>query len=164
MIRPLPAARLAIALSIAGLSTAAVAEEPQEEAGGFGLGLAGHSWGVGLAARYNLSSRFAVQGILGRVAVSGAEGIGLGADFRVALARLTDNSDVSLQSFAGAGAVVGTGTNSGNILGISPFIGLQLNIKPVPIDVHMDIRPQVALLPDPSISFFGIGLGARYWF
>lgn len=158
--------RTAALFTLASLSTPLVAHATpqQREAGRFGLGLGGSWWGGGVAGRYNLSERQFVQGTIGAVRTIDAGDPGISADFMWRSKELKNNGDVALSAYYGVGATLGGGSDTGAVFGIVPGAGLQVDVLELPLDINIEYRPMIQVLPDPELAFIGIGVRVHYWF
>lgn len=154
----------ALALAFAFAPAAAVAAPQQRQAAQFGLGLGGSWWGGGVAGRYNLSDSQFVQGSIGTVGTPDARGPGLTFDYMLRTKELKNNGDVALSAYFGGGASLGGSDDDGPILGLLPGAGLQVDVLELPIDINIEYRPLVAVLPDPNIGLIGLGVRVHYWF
>ncbi len=152
------------ALSLMVLPASAWATPLQREMGAFGLGLGGSWWGGGVVGRYNLSARQFVQGSLGAVATIDAADPGIGADIMWRSRELKNNTDVALSAYYGIGATIGGGSETGVVMGVVPGAGLQLDILELPIDINIEYRPMIQVMPDPEFALIGLGLRVHYWF
>ena len=136
------------------LPSAAVAGAPHRGAGHWGIGVGGGTTGAGVSAKTFLSDNQALQGVVGLYGPwgQGAQGIGLNADWLWEMPTLAEGEPVELAWNAGlgAGAALFPEFNSLGV-GVSGVLGLELAFKPVPLDLVIEYRPTLSVLP-------GIGL------
>lgn len=157
--------RPALSLVVMGLWAPARAfATPQTEADRIGLGLGGSWWSFGVAARYNLSERSFLQGTLGSVTSSDHRSAGISLDYLLRGPTLTGNSDAVLNLNYGAGALIGGGESAGPILGLVPAVALEVDLVEAPLDVTIEYRPVLFLLPETDVAIIGLGLRLHYWF
>lgn len=76
---------------------------------------------------------------------------------------MTLSSDGALDFFYGGGAGITIG-NGGFTAGITGIAGLCYTFKDIPIDISLDWRPTLEVIPDPYLYPKLIGLSVRYTF
>lgn len=157
MIRTLMSATLLLLLSAPALAGA-----PVRSGGNFGLGLGGGYWLNGLSLKYFAGDNTSLQGVVGAYGwghdgndyyyYSGS-GIGLSGDFLWEMPALTDNEAFELGWSAGLGPSVGI-DDDWFALGLHGTLGLEFNFNPVPIDLVLEYKPGIYVVP---------GVGADFW-
>lgn len=160
----LPLLALAVAVGLAARPTGASAAPRQTEAEHIGLGLGGSWWAFGLAGRYNLSDKDVLQGTIGSVNSRENAGAGLSFDYMRRGKTLASNADAALNFSYGGGVVLGGGESAGPILGLAPGVSLEVDLVEVPIDLSLEYRPVLFVLPDPDLALMGVGVRVHYWF
>lgn len=140
---------------------AALAEGPVREAGNFGIGLGGGLGPVGISAKYFMGDQHAIQGMVGTYARGG--GLGLGADY------LFEGPAIVTGEVAELGWNVGAGPQLylfANTLGLAAtgVAGLEVNFQPVPIDVVIEYRPGILIIPVVGADLVNFSGHVRYYF
>lgn len=138
-----------------------LAEGPVRETGNFGLGLGGGLGPVGISAKYFMSDKHALQGMAGTYARGG--GLGLGADY------LFEGPAIVTGEVAELGWNVGAGPQLylfGGTLGLAAtgVAGLEVNFQPVPIDIVLEYRPGVYIIPGVAADLVNFSGHVRYYF
>lgn len=141
----------------------ALAGSPVQQPGNLGLGLGGGTHVSGLSGKYFLANDFAAQAVVGWWG-AGREsgGIGVSADALWELPRLaqTDSLDVGWNVGPGANLVAG---NNAFGLGVNGVLGLEFHVHPVPIDLVIEYRPGIAVIPDLTPDLIGFGAHIRVY-
>lgn len=142
--------------------------------GALGLGLGVASRASGLSAKWYASETSAVQGVLGlRDAGRGrGEALAASADYLFEQPLLLDDPSVALGWYVGPGAYLGTangtfpdGTEWRELwVGAGATLGLQMLIRPSPVDVVLEFRPDLQILPAVDLNLVGFGGHIRYFF
>ncbi len=139
------------------LSNAAVAGSPVRSGGNFGIGVGGGYWLNGLSMKYFMSDGAALQGVIGGYGYGFGHdeygGLGLSGDYLWEMPALTNNEAFELGWNAGLGPSVGVGDNW-FALGVHGTLGLEFNFNPVPIDLVLEYKPGLVIVP---------GVGADLW-
>ncbi len=160
-------------------STTAFAGMPIKQAGNFGIGLGTGTTAAPISMKYFLSSVFSIQGNVGwwRGPVHCSryyrdhyhrcgfyrDALGVSVDLLIEGGPLVGNSDVSLDWEIGGGAGIGVGDNLFG-LAVAFVAGLQLNIHALPIDLVLEYRPHVSLVPGVGFEFIDFTGHVRYYF
>ena len=163
---------------IMALSSTAWAGKPIKQAGNFGIGLGTGTTAAPVSLKYFLSDSLSLQGNAGwwrgpvrcsrdyrdRYGNCGfyRSALGLSADILFEGGPLVGNEDVSLDWELGAGAGLGVGDGVG--VAIAGVAGLQVNIHAVPIDIVVEYRPNLTLVPGVSFEFIDFTGHIRYYF
>lgn len=134
---------------------------------GLGLG-AGTSTG-GLSAKYFLRETMALQGVVGagygsRAASAGwAAGLGLGADLLFEAPSFAALDDVEFAWSAGPG--LGLWAYDDQVsLAAAGVVGLEACILTFPLDVVLEYRPRMLLVPNLGFDWFSLSGHIRYYF
>lgn len=137
----------------------------------FGLGLGAGTIANGLSGKYFVNEQHAIQANLGLFGGGGAadrfthyNGFGLSADYLVELGTIVQAADVmELAWNVGVGAGLGLNSKTFAFAG-ALVLGLEFNFLPVPIDVVIEYRP--GLLIVPSVNFEPVDFTGhiRYYF
>lgn len=144
------------ALSVPGVAAASPPGGP------FGIGLGGGTGPSGLSMKYHTGGT-ALQGVIGWGGVGDDGGyLAVSADFLLEQPEFAGGQGLSLAWNYGLGANVGVG--DALALGVSAIAGLEFNIQPVPIDIVLEIRPGISLLPGFDVSLLNGGGHIRYYF
>lgn len=153
-----------IALGALLVSTSAQAGTPVRSGGNLGLGLGGGYWFNGLSGKYYMSDRMAVQGVLGAygIGLPGYGGLGLTADYLWEMPAIMQGSVLEVAWSAGLGPSVGVG-DQWVALGAHGTLGLELNFQKVPIDVALEYKPGLEVLPALGPDFLSFGGHVRVY-
>lgn len=146
---------LLAAASLLLFSSAASAGTPIRSGGNFGFGIGGGYWYNGLSLKYFMGDNTALQGVIGGYGLGhdGYGGLGITGDFLWEMPALTDNEAFELGWNAGLGPSVGLGNNYFG-LGVHGTLGLEFNFNPIPIDLVLEYKPGLYVVP---------GVGADFW-
>lgn len=153
---------------------------PIRQAGNVGIGLGAGTFATGFAIKYFPQPDFAIQGNLGwwrdrfvcndRRCYGGGDSVAISADFLIERPTITGNKDVELAWNFGAGAGLGIEdddrfNNDDDIaLGVSGVLGLELLINLIPIDLVIEYRPNLLVIPDVDIDLIDFGGHVRFYF
>lgn len=142
-------------LGLLVLSGPARAGSPVRSSGNLGLGLGGGYWLNGISAKYFLGDGTALQGVLGGYGLGHDDygGLGFTGDFLWEMPALTTNQAFELGWNAGFGPSVGLG-DEWFALGVHGTVGLEFNFEPAPIDLVLEYKPGIVVVP---------GVGADLW-
>lgn len=136
----------------------------------FGLGIGGGLAVTGLSGKYMLRDDAALQGVVGVLhAGRDDDSLAVSVDFLYEMPDLFTEDGVALAWNAGFGALVGVyenefGDGGGVKAGISGVVGLELVIDPVPLDLVLEYRPHVILVPSTDIELIEFTAHIRFWF
>lgn len=154
------------ALLCLALSAPAFAARPSS--GNFGVGLGGGTGTTGLSAKYYPSDSTAVQALVGIYGFGhSGGGMSLAADYLFEMPALAESEVVNVGWNVGPGAwggVYSGGGLSGAFIGASAVAGLEFLVQPLPIDVVLEYRPALLLVPDIAIDFVSFDAHIRYYF
>jgi hypothetical protein len=164
-------------------SQSAFAGMPIKQAGNFGIGLGVGTTAAPISGKYFLDSTLSIQGNVGwwrgwwggcgrynrrnnRYDYCGGytrDALGLGADLLYEGGTLAGNESVTLDWEIGGGAGIGVGNRTFGLA--AAFVaGLQLNIHALPIDLVLEYRPGLYLVPYFAFSWFDFTGHVRYYF
>lgn len=168
--------RHVLALVLLALPTSAWALHgpgPFREAGRFGLGFGAGTSTAGLSGKYMISPDLSVQGVVGAGYGAHSTDPGPGGSWDSSLALSADllfemptfYTDEGLDLAWSIGPGVGTWLSDGYFaLAASGAAGFEVNITAVPMDVVVEYRPRVLLVPDVAVDFFNLSGHIRYFF
>lgn len=159
-------------------SSSAFAQMPIKQAGNFGIGLGVGTTAAPISLKYFLADNLSLQGNAGWWRGWGwgncsrygcgyyREALGLSGDILVEGGPITGNADLSLDWEAGGGVGIGVGGSryGGFGLAVAGVVGLQLNIHALPIDLVVEYRPSIYLLPDFAWNLVDFTGHIRYYF
>jgi hypothetical protein len=130
----------------------------------FGIGLGGGTSASGVSMKYWMSSSHALQGVVGIWGLGRGHGtvIGFSGDYLYELPSLTRNSVIDLGWNIGFGPFLGVGDKTW--LGVSGVLGLEFNFVPVPIDITIEYRPGLQVIPDVGADLIAFTGHIRYFF
>ena len=169
-------------LALALLVAAVVGLAPSREAAAFGAPRQNFGLGIGMGTGASgLSGKFmlgqnAIQTVLGfwggvdNGDHSGPgrphlDGIALSVDYLFEMPALAKSEYFNLDWDFGLGAGVGVSTGGGAPgVAVAAIAGLEFNFTRAPIDVALEYRPAVGILPNPWIGLIGFTAHVRLWF
>lgn len=157
MLRLLP---LTAALAAVSLPSAALAGASHRTAGSTGVGLGVGTVGGGVSVKHFLADSHAVQGVVGL----GNDTLRVSADYLLEQNTFatTDVVDLAWNIGAGVGVGIGDGGNLG--LGVSGVAGLEFAFVPVPLDLVLEYRPTIAVVPDVDLELVEFTGHLRWFF
>ncbi len=143
------------------------------EPGRFGLGVGAGTSTAGLSAKYFFSDDLALQGVVGAGYGASSYDPGPGGNWDSSLALSADllfempafysTEGVDLAWSIGPG--IGTWlSDSYFALALSGAVGFEVNITAVPVDLVVEYRPRVLLVPDVAVDFYNLSGHFRYYF
>lgn len=158
----------ALVLALVGIGAArpALAGDPIRSGGNFGLGLGGGLAVSGLSGKYWLADAHALQGIVGAWGLgrAGGSSLGVGLDYLIEMPTITDTEPVEIGWNLGLGGTVGVGGGGLGWVGASGVAGLEFNFHPVPIDLVLEYRPGVVVVPAFGAALVNFSGHIRYYF
>lgn len=144
----------------------ATAGDSLRHSGNFGLGFgggsfSGASFGGGLSGKYWLSDTSAVQATISGTGSGFNVGYNtsssaISADYLIEMPIITSKDELELAWNAGPGVGVSQwsyGNYRATTLGVSGVVGLEINLKVIPIDIVVEYRPLILL--GESYSWMG---------
>lgn len=154
-----------IGILLLALPSLAHAGAAHRRSGTVGVGLGGGTTGAGLSAKVFLSDASAVQAVAGPWGGWGGGGIGLNGDYLLEMPTIVEGDMAELAWNIGAGAGVGIFSRTATLgAGVSGVAGLELAFKPAPIDLVVEYRPTIWVLPAADLSLIGATAHLRYFF
>ena len=156
-----------VALALA-VPTGALAATPPE--GPFGLGLGGGFGVSGLSGKLYLGDASALQGVVGAYGwgYNGHSGIGFGLDYLVERPSFASVEPVEFgwnYGLGGSIAVWDTVHEDDELrVGASGVLGLEILLQPVPIDLVLEYRPGVIIIPAFDLALINFSGHIRYYF
>lgn len=161
-----------LALSLAVLTaTPALAAEfdaVPRQPGKIGLGLGGGTDVSGLSMKYTFDDSFSIQGVVGYWSRGryyyDDDYLGISASFLVEMPAITETPEIELGWAVGAGPYLGIGNDFW--LGGHGVIGLELNVKEIPLEFTIEFRPNFLLIGAGAFDFDPVSFGGhlRWWF
>lgn len=156
------------------LSRPALADpEPVRRQGNLALGLGGGTSTAGLSAKYFLRDALSLQGVLGAGYGTGRwsdgpgggwdSGLGVGADLLFELPAFYETPEVELAGAVGPGVGLWL-TDDRAALAASGAAGFEVNVSAVPIDLVVEYRPRLLVVPEVAFDFVNFSGHIRYVF
>jgi hypothetical protein len=162
MSRLVPALLGPIAPALPSLANAGASHR---RSGTVGVGLGGGTTGAGLSAKVFLSDASAVQAVAGPWGGWGNGGLGLSADYLYEMPTIVEGDVAELAWNVGAGAGVGIYSQSATLgVAVAGVAGLEVAFKPAPLDLVIEYRPTLSVIPDVGLSLIGATAHLRYFF
>ena len=147
--------------------------EPVRQPGNFALGLGGGTSTAGLSMKYFTSSTLAIQGVIG--AGYGTNrwddgpgggwegGLGVSADLLFEMPAFYEAPEVELAWSIGPGVGLWL-TDDWAAVAASGALGFEVNVSAVPIDLVVEYRPRLLVVPDVAFDFINFSGHIRYVF
>jgi hypothetical protein len=154
------------------LPTVATAAEGERRAGGFGIGIGSATIANGVSAKYFLGGA-ALQGVVGFWGGGGIgerfghiDGLAVGFDYLLEMPSLARSPYFSVDWSFGLGAGFGVQTFAHQTPAVagSGIAGLEFNFTRVPLDLVVEFRPTLAILPDPKLHLVDFTAHLRVYF
>jgi hypothetical protein len=139
--------------------------ESFRQGGKFGLGLGGGFGVSGLSGKYFVTKSQAFQAMVGGDGVldgDGGGGLGVGLDYLIEGPALARTEPLDIAWSIGAGGTLGVGDAVG--IGASGVAGLEFCINPVPIDVVLEFRPGIVIVPEIGADIVNFSGHVRWYF
>lgn len=144
-------------------------------AGAIGLGIGAGTSAAGVSAKLWVNERLAFQGVVGAAFERGHQrsttlvetgagaqtGLGAGVDVLVEGNSFFEVDDVELGWSAGGGAGLWATDDLG--IAVGGVVGLELGFLTVPLDLVVEYRPRVLLLPSPAMDWFSLSGHVRWY-
>lgn len=146
--------------------------EPVRQPGNFGLGLGGGTSTAGISMKYFMSSSMAVQGVVGAGYGNSGRGngpgdwdggFGAGADLLFEMPAFHESQDLELAWNAGPGVGLWI-MDDWAALAVSGVLGFEFNVSALPIDIVLEYRPRLRVVPDVDFDFVNFSGHIRYIF
>jgi hypothetical protein len=159
--------RLLPLLLVPGLAAAAPTfDAVPRQPGKLGLGIGGGTGPSGISAKYTLDDAFSLQGVVGPWSEYFEDGdtLGISIDALVEMPALHEEEDFELGWALGAGPALGVGDRFW--AGIAGVVGLEFNIRVIPLEVTLEWRPHLLLASPFGTEFDPVEFGGhiRWWF
>lgn len=154
-----------VGLALLAVPALAHAGADHRRSGTVGVGLGGGTTGAGLSAKVFLSDASAIQAVAGPWGGWGNGGLGLSADYLYEMPTLVEGDAAELAWNVGAGAGVGIFSQTATLgVGVAGVLGLEVAFKPVPLDLVVEYRPTLSVLPGVGLDPIGATAHLRYFF
>jgi hypothetical protein len=150
----------------------AQADEGDRRAHGFGIGIGAGTIANGLSMKYFMGGS-ALQGVVGFWGGGGiaerfrhVEGVAGSVDYLFEMPSLTRSQYFTVDWAFGLGAGFGVQTfqNGSPALAGSGIAGLEFNFTKVPLDLVVEYRPTVGILPHPGLHLVDFTAHLRFYF
>lgn len=161
-VRPLSLATVFALILCAFAAEAAAESAALARSGRFGLGLGGSNLTSGVTGKLYLTENQAIQGTVGYW-YSSRNGLSFSADYLFEAPAFVTHEALTLHWYLGAGASLGLFSWNANV-GVSGVGGVALQLKPVPLEFAIELRPGVIFVGPNSGFHFGTGGAIRYFF
>ena len=146
-----------------------------KKGGNLGIGVGAGTLATGLSLKYFLSDDTSIQanagfwrGCFGCSSRYRSnyyrEAVAISVDFLLERGPIVGDNQLSLDWEIGAGGGLGFGDNGGLGLGVAGVAGLQLNIHALPIDIVVEFRPTIVIVPDVYFNIVDFTGHVRYYF
>jgi hypothetical protein len=160
---------LVAAVSLLVASSAARAFGPARENFGVGIGSGTIANGLSLKLRAGEGSFQGVLGFWGGRLLRkhyGVDGVAGSLDYLFEMPSLARSAYFSLDWSFGLGAGLGVRDTRGGAfgLGASGIAGLEFNFTKLPLDLTIEYRPTLRILPDPDLHLIDFSAHLRLWF
>ena len=141
---------------------------------GFGLGIGSGTGATGISGKL-MAGPGAFQGVAGFWGhgsngpgpgqYRSIDGVALSLDYLYEMPSLAHTQYFNLDWSFGLGGGVGVSTSGGSPgVAVAGIAGLEFNFTKVPLDLTIEYRPAVGLLPDVGIGLVGFTAHLRIWF
>jgi hypothetical protein len=165
------------------LATPAFAASPSK--GNFGIGVGGGTGTTGISMKYYLSDASALQGVVGVWGVGRYEhdGLGLSADYLFEMPAFATSEVVDVGWNVGPGLWLAANSYGYNsyahdpywhdsdwhesdrlLVGASGVLGLEFLIQPIPLDIVLEYRPSVMVVPGLGFDLVSFDGHVRFYF
>jgi len=143
---------------------------------GFGIGIGSGTGATGVSGKLMVGSAGAFQGVVGfwgHGDSSGPgpgqyrsiDGVALSLDYLFEMPSLATTQYFNLDWNFGLGGGIGVATSGGTPgVAVAGVAGLEFNFTKIPLDLTIEYRPGVSLLPDVGIGLIGFTAHLRVWF
>lgn len=156
----------ALCLSAATLTAGpARAGATHRSAGHTGVGLGGGTTSGGISVKHFISDSSAVQGVVGGWGGWGNSGLGLSADYLYEMPPIAETTDLTVGWNLGPGVGVGLYAPTDSVgLAVNGVAGIEFAFGPVPLDLVLEYRPTLYLVPGVGFDFINFTGHLRYFF
>ncbi|MBN2797568.1 MAG: hypothetical protein JXX28_00315 [Deltaproteobacteria bacterium] len=131
---------------------------PLDQTGHIGVGLGGNASAVGISARFGLDELVAVQGVLGGHPDGG---LGLSGDLLLPQPTFWTSPHLQMAWSLGAGAEIALSDR--DHLALRGVLAWELLLQDAPVELALELRPGVRLLPHGALDLISVGAAARWW-
>jgi len=159
------------AVAVLTLASAALASAPamagatHRSAGHTGVGLGGGTTSGGISVKHFLSDTSAVQGVVGGWGGWNNGGIGLSADYLYEMPALAETADLTVGWNVGPGVGLGLYAPTDSVgLAVNGVLGLELAFGPIPLDLVVEYRPTLSVVPGVGFDFINFTGHLRWFF
>ena len=133
----------------------------------WGVGLGGGNTVSGVSAKFNLGSGTALQLVAGGAGYSNADfgstALGVNLDFLLERPTITTfDGAFDLNWEAGVGGWTWIGDPFW--FGVNGVLGLQFDLIPIPLDIVLEYRPAIRVIPDVGVQVVDFGAHVRFYF
>lgn len=140
-----------------------------DKPGTIGIGLGSATSASGLSGKYYTAPTMAFQAVVGSFGAAGLGRYGEYGGFGVSVDGLVENSALTKNEFFSLDWNFGLGTGVGFLsdslsLAVAGVLGLEFNFVPVPVDLVLEYRPTLSVVPDPAFQPVGFTGHLRYYF
>ncbi|MFO0746406.1 MAG: hypothetical protein U1F43_12130 [Myxococcota bacterium] len=164
--------------ALVALAAPASRAEPIRSPGRFGLGLGSSTLANGLSAKYFMSRGDALQFALGEFGGGGLrhrwdrfdDGLALGVDYLVEMPDIT-RAGRAFDLAWNVGGGIGLGFDDDNAdrhddfaFAIAFVLGLEFDFIPIPLDIVLEWRPGILLVPDTDFDAVDFTAHIRVYF
>jgi hypothetical protein len=136
-------------------------------AGHWGIGLGGGTAVSGVSFKYFLTNGTALQAIVGAAGYGNPDdfdsALGVDIDFLIEMPTITTAADVFELGWA-IGVGGWTWIPDPFWLGINGVLGLEFNFIPIPLDLVLEYRPAIRVVPDVGTDLYDFGGHIRFYF
>jgi hypothetical protein len=138
---------------------------------GFGIGIGSGTGATGVSAKV-MAGPGAFQGVVGFWGAgegfhqySSIDGVALSLDYLFEMPTLVSSQYFNIDWDFGFGGGVGIPTRGGDVgFGAAGIAGLEFNFTRVPLDLALEYRPSVGIVPGFGIQLVGFTAHLRVWF
>lgn len=155
---------LPVLLVIAALAVAPAAQAKPREGGSTGVGVGSGTFANGLSIKHVMGGS-AIQANVGSWGTyrKFGGGLALSADYLLEMPTLASVSILDVAWNVGLGAGAGLVSDS-LAVAAAGVAGLEFNFKPLPIDLVLEYRPGLLIVPDVSIDLVNFTGHLRWYF
>ena len=135
------------------------------DGGPFGLGLGGGLGVSGLSGKLWLGDSAAFQGVVGVWGLTD-DHLGAGLDALLEMPAIAETEPVEVAWNLGVGGTLGVGGSSSIplLVGVSGVAGLEFNFQPIPLDLVLEYRPGLIVVPGVDLDLVNFSGHIRYYF
>lgn len=163
-----------LTLALAALAPRAHAAPDQiRKPGKFGIGLGSGTLSNGLSGKLYLADLHALQFTLGAFGGGGIDdrwhrvaGFAFGVDYLIELPDIVTAGDAFVLGWnAGVGGALGVADGHSDLaVAAAGIVGLEFRLIPVPIDIVLEYRPGLLIIPDVAFDAVDFTAHIRFYF